>query len=148
MTDEIETPEVVLEPKAREAVHAARDAAYAVELARQVQIAKFVDEASQKATEVAAARLEEKIVDETRLSQIVRQQLINVLSKGTEQDRALILARVPYICQDIKNINANLEEIKGALSTYPLIRTLVFGFVGLILVSVVGALLTFVVMHH
>ncbi len=143
-----ESPEVVLDPKAREAVHAARDAAYAIELARQVQIAKFSEESSQRAAEATSARLEEKIVDETRLSQIVRQQLINVLSKGSEQEKSLILARVPYICQDIKNINANLEELKDAFSTYPLIKTLVFGFVGLILVSVVGALLTFVVMHH
>lgn len=77
--------EVILDPKSKEAVHAARNAAQALEVARQQQI--------------------------DNLPGIVQERLEHVLAQGTEAQRAIILARVPYICQDIKQINSTLGEI-------------------------------------
>lgn len=69
-----------------EAVHAARDAAQALEVAREQQVQK--------------------------LGNIVQERFERVLAFGTEQEKSMILARVPYICQDIKDINGTLSEIK------------------------------------
>ncbi len=80
-----------------EAVHAARDHAQKVELAREVQTNRVA-----KAT-----------VDEVSASigNIVRSNIEHVLARGTEQEKSIILARVPYICQDIKGIDQKLENI-------------------------------------
>ncbi len=72
--------------ESREAVHAVRDAQQQIELARQQQIVSIGD--------------------------MVQDRVENVLARGTEQEKAIILARVPYICQDIKGINSSLREIK------------------------------------
>lgn len=128
--------EVVLDQQAREAVHAARNAAQAVEVARQTQMNTAIESAA-----VA------KQVDERRMGEIMRAQIVDVLASGTESDRAIVLARVPYICADIKEINANLKVLTETLSTYSVIKALVFGCAGLILTSVVGALIALVIMH-
>lgn len=132
---------VILDEKAREAVHAAKNAAQAIEIVRQEQ----VDKATDRAAEAAAERVAERLLDDERLSKIVHKQLVNVLSVGTDNERALVLARVPYICADIRSINVNLELLKTSLSTYPVVKSLVFGFAGLILTTVVGALIALVV---
>ncbi len=139
--------ELQLDEKAKEAVTAAKNAAYAVELARQAQISNFAVETAQKAAEVASERIKEKIIDEQRMAIIVKHQVENVLLKGTEQERSMILARVPYICQDIKktdgrleNIEQSIQDIKENVSTFPLIQKLVFGLVGAILAGAVSAM--------
>ncbi len=82
--------EIKLNPKSREAVHAARDAAQALEIARQQQNDRVAE----------------------NIGGIVQERLEHVLSMGTETEKAIVLARVPYICQDIKGINVALTEIK------------------------------------
>lgn len=126
---------VILDEAQRKAVHLQRDAAQAVEVARKVQIQEVAD------------KVTEFIPDERQMARIIREEVENVLAKGTEQEKAMILARVPYICQDIKDIHNTLSEIKDLLSTYPIIKILVFGFVGMVLVAVVTALLALVVMN-
>ncbi len=81
----------------RTAVHAARDAAQAVELAREIQ--------TNRAAEAAVSKVSQDIGD------ILQNRIEHVLAKGTEQEKSIILARVPYICQDIKGINAALADI-------------------------------------
>lgn len=138
---------ILLNEKERTAVHLQRDAAQADFVARKVQMKEVAD------------MVTEFIPDKEEMAQVVRSQMEYVLSRGTEQDKAMILARVPYICQDIKDINARGERIENALesikvqmdaqkdilSTYPLVKSLVFGFVSMVLVSVVGGLLALVV---
>ena len=80
-----------------DAVHAARDHAQRVEMAREVQTTRV---AKATADEVSA-----------NIGDIVRSNIEHVLAKGTEQEKSIILARVPYICQDIKAINSSLKEI-------------------------------------
>lgn len=74
-----------LSPESREAVHKAKNAAQAVEVARIQQMESMGD--------------------------MVQERIEHVLARGTEQEKSLILARVPYICQDIKGINSTLVEI-------------------------------------
>lgn len=138
----MQEPPKYLSDEAKERIHAAKNAAQADEVAR-------VELAERAATEAAVRseeRLAEKIVDEERLAVIVRKQLQYVLSEGSETNRSIILARVPYICADIKAINANVQELKELLGTYPVVKSLVFGVVSMILTSVVGALLALVIM--
>lgn len=123
----------ILDEKERAAVHAQRDAAQAVEIVRKKQMV----EAVQLATE--------QIPNKDEMAEVMREQFENVLAKGTEQEKSLILARVPYICQDIKNINArgerleeSMDKIQILLATYPLVSKLVFGFAGAILTGVVA----------
>lgn len=139
------TEPVVLDPAAREAVHAARDAAQAVEVARQSQMIQAAEDAATKAATLAAQRVADQALSETRLAEIIHRQMTEVLGAGTDSEKAIVLARVPYICADIKTINANLEVIKEALSTYPIVKTLVFGVVGLILTTFFGALIALVI---
>lgn len=72
-------------PASHEAVHAARDAAQALEVARVQQMENLGD--------------------------MVQERFEHVLAMGTEQDKTIILARVKYICQDIKDINGALKDI-------------------------------------
>lgn len=132
---------IILDEKQREAVHAARNAAQAVEIARAQQIQEVAD------------RVTEFIPDENQMARIIREQVENVLAHGTEQDKSMILARVPYICQDIKDINArgerievSIEELKEKFSTYPLVKTIVFSFVAAVLLGVLGTAGTVILM--
>lgn len=123
-------------PASHEAVHAARDAAQALEVARVQQMENLGD--------------------------MVQERFEHVLSRGTEQDKSIILARVPYICQDIKGINVALGEINKKMDQAKVdldsrdeknekkfvnqdqfgpIQKIAYGFVGLILTGVIAAIL-------
>lgn len=129
-----------LPQEAHEAVHAARDHAQAVEIARQIQVNNIGD--------------------------IMQERLENVLARGTEQEKSIVLARVPYICQDIKNINTVLEDIKKMMEQakvelitreekiaktyvnqdqFSPVRMVVYGLVGLVLTGFAAALLTLII---
>lgn len=115
---------IILDEKSREAVHAQRNAAQAVEVARKVQIQEVAD------------KVTEFIPDEHQMARIMREQIENVLARGTEQDKAMVLARVPFICQDIKNIDTRLTSIEGNLTWG--IRIVL----GAVIMAVLGVVLT------
>lgn len=126
---------VVLDQKEREAVHAAREAAQADLMARKVQIQEV------------ASKITENIPDEQRMAEVVREQVEHVLAKGTEQERAMIYARVPYICQDIKDIRKSIEGIEANIEDkfvtryeFSPVRMLAYGLAGLLLTATVGAM--------
>lgn len=126
---------IVLDAKEREAVHAQRDAAQAVELVRKKQMVEAVGLAT------------ENIPTEERMAEVVREQVEHVLSRGTESQRALILARVPYICQDIKDmrvaiqgIEANIEDKFVTRYEFSPVRMLTYGVAGLLLTATIGAM--------
>ncbi len=102
---------IILDDKAQEAIDAATNAAHTVEVVRQSQLDQASNNAAIKAADLAAENISNKIIDEQRMATIMREQMMNVLSQGTEKDRSIILARVPYICQEIKDINANIAWI-------------------------------------
>jgi len=117
------------------AAHKAKSAAAAVELAREVQQKELID------------RVTKDIVGERRLAEVVKEQVENVLATGSEQEKTLVLARVPFICQDIKDIHSTLVKINEALRYMPLIQILVFGLVGMIVIAVIGALISLVILQ-
>lgn len=138
---------IVLDDKAREAVHAARNAAQAVEEARQTQLEAAAEFASQKAAALAADKISQKIVDEERMAHIIKEQVENVLARGTEQDKTAILVRVPYICQDIKEMKASIGAIEKNIEDkfvtryeFSPVRMLAYGVAGLLLTATVGAM--------
>jgi hypothetical protein len=134
--------EHILNAEARKAVHAIRDAAHATEVARQIQ----AEQATEQAAQIAAQTIAQKLVDEQRMGEITYEQVMKALSMGSEKDRAVVLARVPYICSEITNINKTLEEIKKAVIYVPLMQKMLFTTASMVLVSVVGALIALVVM--
>lgn len=83
------------------------------------------------------------------------------LQKTTEHEQALLelvqnkrfldLERVPLICHDIANINKmmmeqgkQLEKLVTQDQFWP-VKTLVYGFTGLLLVGIIGALIALVI---
>lgn len=87
----------IAESQSAEAINATKNAAEAVERARAAQLAAAVT------------------LTEERMANIVKHQVENVLATGSEQEKSIILARVPYICQDIKNFNARGERVEQAV---------------------------------
>lgn len=81
-----------------------------------------------------------------RLGEIMRESVTHVLAEGTEAERALILARVPYICADIKAIKEMLQKIMESQVYTPLVQKIVFGLVSLILIAVAVALVDLVIL--
>lgn len=127
---EILPPPVV--EASEKAVHAAKNAAQAVEMARALQ----------------AAALHETT------TQSIAEALRQVFGEYTEQQRFVDLKRVPLICKQIENIDYSLTEIRETLKSnndkfvnqdqfWP-VKTLVYGVVGLMLTGVVTALLALV----
>ncbi len=139
--------DVQLDDAAKEAVHAAKNAAQAIEVARQVQFEHASADAAQKAAMMASEQVRKKIVDEVRMGEIMRDAVQHVLTQGTDSERELIIARVPYICEEIRNINVNLERIVRSQTYSPLVEKLVFGFVIMIMVAVVGGLIGLVIVR-
>lgn len=142
MAKEIELPPKVTEAS-REAVHAARDAAQAIETARAVQATVLHESTTASLTEA----------------------LREVFGEYTEQQRFIDLKRVPLICKQIEYIHENIAEIKTMMDNvksdltkkdtdnstkyvnqdqfWP-VKTLVYGVVGIMLTGIVTALLALV----
>jgi len=78
--------------------------------------------------------------------------LREVFSENGKSGRFIDVSRIPLICQHIAGIHDSLAEIKETLSKkvvtqdqfWP-VKTLVYGFVALILVAVVGAIITLII---
>jgi len=135
---EIET--TLAESQSAEAINATKNAAEAIERARAAQLAAAVT------------------VNEERMAIIVKHQVENVLASGSEQEKSIILARVPYICQDIRNINSRgerleetLTELKQGLALLQqrsdLTTKIVYGAVLIIVTGFLGALVALVIPH-
>ena len=111
-------PPAFLDPTARDAVHAAKNAAQAVEIARQVQVENAAEGAAVIAAEAAAARVAEKIVDEQRLRNIVNEAVMKGFSfeDKDERRRFIDVTKEKLICQSIVNISGRLDSIEGNLT--------------------------------
>lgn len=89
----MENDRIIADEKSRKAVHAARDAAHAVEVARLAQA-----EATKKDTTDA-------------LSDALRQ----VFGEHENSRRFIDITRIPLICKSIIDIHENLKDIKNDL---------------------------------
>lgn len=89
---------------------------------------------------------------EERIGEIVESRVRYVLTQGTDKERQLIYARVPYICTEIENINTALEKLSAMLETIqkdqvysPLVQKIVFTAVTMIIVAVFASLIGLVI---
>lgn len=136
-----EAQTTLAESQSMEAINAAKNAAEAVERARTAQL-----NAAQALTE-------------ERMGKIVRHQVENVLAIGSEQEKSIVLARVPYICQDIKTINSRGQRLEDAMNeqnkqlallqqSTALTNKIVYGAAGTVLLAFLGGLTSMVYILH
>lgn len=141
----MENEPIILDETSKAAVHAAKNAAQAVEIARQEQLDKATITAAERAAHLATERIAEKVLDEQRFAEIVRTQMQHVLETGSEKGREAIIARIPYVCEDIRGIKLDLTEIKKVTVYLPLIQKLLFGVVTIVLTAVAVAIVALVI---
>ncbi len=128
-----------LSPEAEEAsriaVHAQKNAAQAVEMARAAQMQAH-DEITTKALATA---------------------LREVFGEQEESQRFIDTKRIPLICKDISEMRGNISDIKEMFiaadkryvnqDQFSPVQKLVYGVVALILTAVMGALIALVVIR-
>src|SRR5260221_298493 len=100
----MQDPPLTLPEQSQEAIHAAKNAAQAIEIARQEQL----DKAAEKAAELAANRL----FEDDRLTNIVHAAVMKGFSfEDTEDRRRFIdVTKEKLICQSIVNISGRLDN--------------------------------------
>lgn len=89
-------------------------------------------------------------------------QIVDAIEKAVQKafsaeggdKRYIDVSRVPLICQaivgirdDIKDINQKLDDKFVSKTEFIPVKTLAFGFVGLVLIAVVGALVGLVIIR-
>ena len=81
--------------------------------------------------------------------------LRQVFGENTESQRFVDVTRIPLICKSIVDMHENIKEIKNKLNDdfitkdqFSPVRTLVYGAVGMVLVSVFGALIALVIIKR
>lgn len=99
MENEQEQPQIDAEAASAEAVHKQRNAAQALEVARQAQLADMVERTAVKTKETVLNALKEIFSDD---------------SKDPAQMR-VIIQRVPLLCQSVAQTHQNIAEINEKL---------------------------------
>ena len=92
--------------------------------------------------------------EDLRVKNLLAEALRDAFGEHEASKRFVDVTRIPLLCKSIIDTNKRLENIESMLSdkyvtkeAFTPIKSLVYGATGLILVSVVGALLTLVVMR-
>ncbi len=106
------------------AVHKAKNAQAAVEIARHVQFQEIISQIDEKI---------EKAVERG-------------FKAGVDEKRYIDVTRIPLICQSIVGIDKKLDDLVTKTEFWP-VKTIVYSLVGLILSGVVGALLMLLYKH-
>lgn len=119
-----------------DAVKQATKAALAVEEARNKQILDALKESDERTTKV------------------VSDALRDVFGEHQSTGRFIDVARIPLICKSILDINGSMKEIKDMFTTvdkryvnqdqFVLVKNIVYGLCGTILLGFIGTLLTLV----
>ncbi len=102
-------------------------------------------------------------MDEKQVARIVNDTLSSFFSSQTDKERFVSTQRIPFICRDIATIKDDMRGILDSIATsrdrlevkmddvyvtkeaFEPIKMLVYGFVGLSLVAIVGGLLALVI---
>lgn len=71
--------------------------------------------------------------------------LDNYFNRGIDAKRFIDTSRIPFICDDIRQLNRRVSEIHDNTADLPLMRKIVYGAVGVTLVTVLLAILYMVV---
>lgn len=116
----------------------------------QTASAEAIETAAAHAQAVETSRVEHlnAMLSSPELSKTLEDAVVRALGRGASENRYIDIGRIPFICDDISAINKSLQDITKSLSTYPLVKMLVFGCVSLILVAVIGELLWSIGLGH
>ncbi len=106
------------------AVHKAKNAQQAIEVARQIQMQEVIQQ------------MDIKIADAVERG----------FKAGVDEKRYIDVTRIPLICQSIVSIDSKLDKLVSKEEFWP-VKTLVYGITGLMLSGVIGALLVLVLKH-
>lgn len=122
------------------------------------EIAKTSSEEAVAAAAAHAAAIETSRADSMsamlnnpELEQRLEDAVVRALGRGAAENRYIDIGRIPFICDDIKTISDSLKTINQkleSLSTYPLVKIIVFGMVGVVLLAVLGEILYTIGLGH
>ena len=87
------------------------------------------------------------MTEDQHLREIIQEAVTYALNRGAKDKKYVDVGRIPFICDDIRAIHSALKEMNETKVTkddFILIRNIVFGFVGLIVLAFMGALFTLV----
>ena len=112
------------EEASAEAVHKAKNAAQAIELARQAQQAELVEQTAQKTKEALMEGLKEVFKDES----------------GEDSNVIVRWKRIPFLCKSVEEMHQSLE--KQAINTTWLIRGML-GLYALVGGAIIAVLTSF-----
>lgn len=105
-----------------------------------------------KASKVAVELVHQSKTNDERVTKLLTDALKDAFGEHVSSGRFVDVARIPLICKSIVDTNERLKEIADKLDNayvtkeaFNPVKSIVYGLVGLILVSVVGALLYMVV---
>lgn len=115
--------DITPEEASAEAIHKAKNAQQAVEVARYAQI--------------------ESVMNSERFALTVEDAVIRAFKAGIGEGRYIDVSRIPLICQSIVGIDDKLDKLVTQDQFWP-VKTLVYGITALMLSGVVGALLMLV----
>lgn len=95
-----------------------------------------------KIAEAANAAAIAREAEHNAIMQAVTSAIRDAMSP--EKGRYIDVSRVPLICQSLIGLDKKMDEMVTQDQFWP-VKTLVYGFVGLVLIAVVGALIAIVV---
>lgn len=146
---------IILDEKAREAVHAARNAAQAVELARVAQFQELTESLKEKTTATltlaenkAKSLVESAAKDASNLIEIARLNAVKMLgdkSTGSEVEIRSMAKDISYIQQSIAKIEMKLDRDYVTVDQFTPVRNIVYGMVGVFGLATMGAILKLVI---
>lgn len=127
--------DITAEQASAEAIHKAKNAQQAIELARAAQMYEAVEMSAQKTRSAMVDALKE-VMDENRNIDTVGSKSVNI---------NVVANDIAYIKRDVAEIKDKLEGEYVTKAEFAPVKMLIFGAVGLVLTSVVGALITLVI---
>jgi hypothetical protein len=89
------------EEASREAIHAAKNAAQAIEATRQAQLSEVVEQTAQRTKDALLAGLKE---------------VFGNSDSNNPQQMTILVRRIPILCTNIEVMHQDISELKGTLT--------------------------------
>lgn len=129
----------LLDEKSREAIHAQRDAAQAVEFARKAQIDNATESAATAAANLAARQIADKIVERKEMVQLINEAVMKGFSFEDDDGRRRFIdvTKEKLICQSIITIDKRLSSIEMNLNraVWIVLTAVILAVLGLLFVK-------------
>lgn len=140
---------IVLDDKARDAIHAATDAAHAIEVARIAQFQELTESLKEKTTATitlaenkAKSLVESAAKDAMNLLAIAKREASDMVpSPVAASDMRVMANDIGYIKQSVAKIEESLGRDYVSMDTFTPVRNIVYGLVGTLGLATMAALL-------